>query len=961
MKEIQKNISDDQLGEIKSTIEEMEAFMSESIDWTLKSPDVSNKLQKSKKLKSYRRIVRRIARVVDQKPAIAFFGASQSGKSHLVKNLLQDDVEKKLFIYDRSTDQTIDYLKSINPEGKGNESTALVTRFVEKDSRIYGGNKPIQIELLTVKDLILCVCDGFYSVGKIDQIDFQFTEKIQECISNMTVNQGAEGGMLSEDDIYFIKGYLEKYKKGAANLFLKELEVNKFWDHLANEIDNISWNNYSKIFDIFWCEQPQFSQLFHTLLSCLGKVNFSKFIYCDFNVITRNLPEYYVNQFSEITNILDVRSLENILNESKSFAFETGKGEISHLSGDLLCALCKEIVLEIPTSEQKDSEFLHYLDILDFPGSRPGTPISVDTRVSNKDLGQALLRGKVNFLFNTYSDEFQLNNLAIVSCLAEQKDGAGQIPEILNNWINNYIGSTPVERQNSIDPIGIPPLFVILTFWNRILHYDPSSDNPDPKERLDTAFITRFNQDLLSNNTWYRDWLPHKKEFQNFYLLRDFKYCNIFEKDMSRKELEVKSDQSDYLNNANSYFQGLEEVKNYFANPHHSWESATSANKDGSDLIIKNFFQITSNLPKTNRFINIVNKTFEDFLFDLPKVKGGDSGELIRDAKRKAQDISARLGVLVEDGASLGELQELFMLREQEVYENLLLLVRSYDSISASQLKRYFTFLFQHPELKSNINNDQKLEILMEKFGYDSKEKMKEYLEKELKFDLRKLFDKDLEKMKKKSTYISEGTKDYWIENILNAEDKTFDAEIISPEVIKILSNVLSGNFMELNMVDYIADLISEYVDKGELNDKAYFMISNIISGTINNFVMTAGWKYTELEEQVRIRKIASTNNVASYDITTEEKFNIEAVELELVQNVFDNLENEVNIINESLENNHVDVISKSSTLYGLSQWQDFLKLAFMANLDSIDYDEKSNDELKEIMSKTNDLVVTIQ
>lgn len=957
----QESITVEKLKELKSNVANLDTFMSNCIVWNENSPNVSNAKQLTKKLKTYRRTIRRVINVVDQKPAIAFFGASQSGKSHLVKNLLQDETEKKFYINDRSSNKAIDYLKHINPEGNGNESTALVTRFVKHNSVHYINEKPIKAELLTVKDLILCICDGFYSVGKVDKIDFDFALKIQESIGKMVPSESNESSVLNEDDIYFIKEYLEKYKKGRASLLLSYLDSTKYWDNLASVIERISYTNFIHIFSVFWYQQPQFNQLFSKLLSSLSLLCFSKFIYCDFDIITRSLPEQYKDKFSSTVNILDVRALENILNETDSFSVDIESGQSISLSSDMLCALCKEIILELPEPKDHAVQFIDDLDILDFPGSRPGVPISLDERVTNKDLGQALLRGKVNFLFNTYSDDFKLNNLAIVSCLAEQKDGSAQIPELLNNWIINYIGDTPEEREDSIKNMGLPPLFVILTFWNKILSYDDNRDNIDPKERLDTAFKTRFYQDIFSNNSWHNDWLSHQNFFQNIYLLRDFNYCTLFKKDDDNFENGINDSQLEFYNNVKNYFLKLNEASVYFKDSQESWNAATTENLDGSDLIIKNLFHVTSNKHKTRRLIGIVNKAYTSFINNMPKPKLEDVTSLIRDAKRKSIDISTRLGMYVEEGASLGAFQELFTLNEEEVYEIILVLIKSHKILTAGQLKKYFAFLLQHPELRQDISKDEKLEILMNKMGYDSISELTKVLEVDYKFNLNKLFDKNLEKLKRKSTFIAEEIKSYWVERILNIEGSVTMSESLTDETIVTIGNSLRNNFDRINMVDHIASSISSYVDEAELSDEAYFMISNIINGIINNFVMSAGWDYTDAFDQERIRQVSEQNMVNILDVATSKRSNVERIDPAVIEGVFDDLENEVNLINESLDKgtSHT-IIGKFSSLYNLTRWQDCLKLSFMANLSSVDYNIESNNRLKEILKERENIKIAL-
>ena len=224
---------------------------------------------------------------------------------------------------------------------------------------------------------------------------------------------------------------------------------------------------------------------------------------------------------------------------------------------------------------------------------------------------------------------------------------------------------------------------------------------------------------------------------------------------------------------------------------------------------------------------------------------------------------------------------------------------------------------------------------------------------------MNKLFDKDLEKLKKKSTFISGFIKDYWIEKILNINSDIYQSDYISNESLTTIGTSLRNNFNKLNMANYIANAISSYVDEVEINDDALFMVANIISGILNNFVMTAGWEYTDDKERDRIREIASENMVNTLDSTVTRKYNLENIDQKLIEDVFDDLDNEVNIINENIESGSAEIIiNKFSSLYNLTKWQDCLKLSFMANLESVDYDIESNNNLKEILMTKDEIII---
>ena len=148
---------------------------------------------------------------------------------------------------------------------------------------------------------------------------------------------------------------------------------------------------------------------------------------------------------------------------------------------------------------------------------------------------EILKRGKISYLFNVYSDNFQISNLAVVSCMSRQLDGASLIPNLLNSWIATYIGENSIDRSNYMNTLDnqVPPLFIVLTYLNEILIYNPDKDTVDPKDKLKTVFQTRLKEDLFADFAWRTNWSisnNNSSTFKNIYLLRDFSYCQLFNK-----------------------------------------------------------------------------------------------------------------------------------------------------------------------------------------------------------------------------------------------------------------------------------------------------------------------------------------------------------------------------------------------------------------------------------------------
>lgn len=957
----EKNIATKDILSLHDEIRKVESFMHNAISWVEDSPNVSNKTMLTKRLKSYRRSVRTVEKSFPIKPALALFGASQSGKSHLVKNLLQNKNDKKLYVVDNQRGLKIDYLKSMNPEGEGNESTALVTRFVLAKQAPNPERKPIQLQLLSIKELILCVIDGFYSVSNFDDYPFEYAEEVAKATADLKSKSGELIQILKEDDIFYLKEYINKYKQSNAIQLYNEFENQNFWEELERKADILTVDDIISIFNLFWLGHKEFTALFRKLAQVLAKLNFTDHVFVDFDLLLRNIPNEYTDVIQRSTNILDVKTLDNILDGTSGFKVEDEDGNEYELTDDIICAISKEVILELDIDNIDRQEFLSKVDVLDFPGVRPGTTIHLDRVVEKKDLAQAILRGKVNFLFNSYSDELLINNLAIVTAIAEQKDGAKEIPQILENWIEHYIGDSTAERKAYLSESHYNPLFIILTFWNKILHYDAAKHNIDPGERFEKAFGTRLYEDIRSNAEWMDNWDGKGEPFKNFYLLRDFNYCGLYERDNHDHEQDIKNDQEEFFINCKNHFYEMRKVRSIFSDPEKAWRESTMPNKDGSQYIIENLFKAASNISKTKRLLNIVKKQKEQFENLFPKPHKNDLQSKIKEARRKAEDIATRLGLYMECGNAISEIKELFTISEIEIHDKLINVLKSHEVINTDQLKPYFTFLLQYPEINDYDTKEEKLNALKDRFGYDTTEEMEGYLTQSLNFDLNKLFDHRVGQLTKKSNYVAEVICKHWINLKLNTSFDHFQDDHITPSTLEQISIILQNNFMQLDMVNKVAQSIGKFIDEGELNDEAYFMVANIIYGHINEFVNTAGKKFMQSDELNELlgRADEYNFNLKILDASVEE--NMEEMIDESLEEVYDYLEKKVESINSSIDKNVVAVIQRSPSLHSWFSWQDSLKLALLANIESVEYDLESNNQLASIYEDYNNMDISLK
>ncbi|MBK8300423.1 MAG: hypothetical protein IPK90_08235 [Chitinophagaceae bacterium] len=111
----------------------------------------------------------------------------------------------------------------------------------------------------------------------------------------------------------------------------------------------------------------------------------------------------------------------NYVAETTILIFENGKEKIiSNFSKSFLCALTAELVFRLPKKLESIKPFLENTDLLDFPGARNRLGIH-EEEISSEDVPKMLLRGKVAYLFNKYSDSEMINILFSVKIMKNQR------------------------------------------------------------------------------------------------------------------------------------------------------------------------------------------------------------------------------------------------------------------------------------------------------------------------------------------------------------------------------------------------------------------------------------------------------------------------------------------------------------------------------------------------------------
>ncbi|MCC5944870.1 MAG: hypothetical protein JJT94_08035 [Bernardetiaceae bacterium] len=942
-------IPQDKLQNIANNTGQLVEVINEGIQWVNHYLKDATRADTNYDVKKYRRTLNKVKAVVTEKPVIALFGASQVGKSYMANNLLYDN-DNKLLVYNHPDNETIDFIKYINPEGKGNEATGAVTRFTadyEQDKNRF----PVKIKVFSPKDVIAILCDTYYYDFN-DRNPLPSKEHIKEHIQEIASLKGSsKQTVLNDDDIYEVKEYVEKYF--FKNSFVMELRDSGFWDVVADAISHIPHTSWVAVLEILWNKHKEISGIFRTFMNYLNELEFQTEMFVRFEALYRKSGRALIN----------VQTLQDLFDDNHSFQVQSKVGKVFTASAAKLCFVTSEIALSVSQGSIDNRPFIKEVDIIDFPGARSRPEVH---DLAEKSLLEMLLRGKVSYLFNYYSSNYKSNTLSV--CMRTQQTNVTTVPRLVNQWIEDNLGENAEERTANIKS-DISPLFIIFTWWNTQLEFKKATDDPDPSERIEKLFETRFRQEVIGDYKWHEQWMfkgGALSRFYNFYLLRDFKESlGIFNTDADGKEDPnnpfTSPEQEDFHKRYFDKFVEYHKNENrFFPNPEMNFEEASTVNKDGSELIIKNLVPVSSNTVSVPIYLNILNKSLEKAQAELDKHYHSDKAdEQIRDAARIGSELQLKMNIVFGlDAFYFGSFVEHLTVSEDEIIEFYHVLLRSEKLVRKKDTNQYILIRARSPRITSDKTFTENLEVLRQDYNRDSLEETEQFFVENEGIDLNELFYGDLHNLQNNSLILAENAKDYWIEKKLNPDKfEYFIEKGFNKNLLERLFDNLKVSFKKLKISKKIASEIREFVDVNQRIDMAEDMIAHITAGKINEFVNSVGWSYYSDEEKFKIKETNKANNLNLTIPEDKEMFySLEKTD-ELaeenrmsVERLIDYMDN----LNENLSRRPIDLetIKYVPMIRNYQRWSELMRISFIANCDIPTYNVEANQELGQILDK---------
>ena len=397
------------------------------------------------RLRRARNKVRTLERAVQRPFTVGFFGLSQAGKSYLISAL---GANAKGALDVNLGGERLNFLTHINPPGGGREATGLVTRLTRRPVSVPPGF-PVRLHLFSEADLVKVLGNTFFNDFDREQAPFEVdAERVRTHLARAEARrvQNPYPG-LDADDVVDLQDYFERRFPRS----MDPLKVD-FWPSARDLAAFLDGDARAELFSLLWGGIPELTATFRRLQEVLARLDFAATVHGELSaLVTRNAAGDWVPEAS----LVDVGILES-LGQSQNQTLRVlpevaGEKAAIAVARPELAVLTAEI--ELVLLDPPHAALLEEVDLLDFPGYRGRLSIASldEVRKQSRDdpldpVAQLVLRGKVAYLFERYTEDQEMNALVLCTPSNQQSD-VNDLGPVLTSWIDLIQGPDPKTRD----------------------------------------------------------------------------------------------------------------------------------------------------------------------------------------------------------------------------------------------------------------------------------------------------------------------------------------------------------------------------------------------------------------------------------------------------------------------------------------------------------------------------------
>ncbi len=554
----------------------------EAIDWVMQARASSQRLNAQAdslvlELRRARNTARSLGVVSGRPMTIGFFGLSQAGKSYLISSLAAGGNGRLETNYGG---ETIDFLRHVNPPGGGKEATGLVTRF-SRNATAGPDAYPVELQIFSEVDMVKILVNSYFNDFDKEQIGYTFAaDRIKALIESLKSRAGANDAGLSADDAVSLWDYVRSSFGNTTRLL-----DSTYWPEVINLAPALRLEDRAQLFSILWGEQAELSELYIGLAKVLQALGHPSKVYAPLTALIRREGDGFVQQDS-IMNVDVLESLGSPTEKSLSVLpvrEQDGQPVVAAQAVEVPLAHLAALTVELtfPLIGETQGGGVDKVDLLDFPGYRGRLNIrSVqDAGAASESSGgnpasQLILRGKVAYLFERYTDQQEMNGLVMCTASDKQSD-VKDVEPVLTRWVHRTQGATPQERQNR--KVG---LMWAITMFDKRIGASLIQDDAQVRDSWDGLMKMSFKE-RFGHCEWLQQWRPDQP-FSNTFLVRKPGMPTPFiDLDTESRELSITASVADKMDRMRGSFIENPLLAQQLSDPAEAWDAMLALNDGG--------------------------------------------------------------------------------------------------------------------------------------------------------------------------------------------------------------------------------------------------------------------------------------------------------------------------------------------------------------------------------------------
>lgn len=626
--------------------------------WVDRKADLA-RAEKSALIRDVRRVqaqARRLRHAAGRKMCVGVFGPSQAGKSYLISALGRQGAKPLMANFGG---QFVDFLADINPSGD-KESTGLVTRFTMDRPENLPEGFPVELQLFSETDIVKVLANSYvFDVDRNEEDESAHDlDAIRKRLAELETRVGQQQvGTLDSVDVVDLEDYCNRrLSKGPRIRVLKKTD---YWPTAARIAPYLSPQDRAELFGLLWENIESFSNIYRRLYKVLDNFDFSEKIYTTFEALR-----------DRATSIITVDTLSGIGDGSgdsvEAKALNGRRGRVLRSELAAITAELKIVMQDLPF------DFFQHTDLLDFPGYRNRAGIiDLESFVDRNGMRELMIRGKVAYLFERYSDDHELS--AMLLCQGPENFEIWDLCPAVYGWVCETHGATPMDRATKKTS-----LFFVQTKYDMIFQQSvgKAEDSQRFVSRLQNNLLQSYGKQALGNGdeAWPQKWAPGQS-FQNLFLLRNpaivqrgfFSYTETA--GGVHRESGVLPEVEGYIDRLRSAFIGDTTIQRYYGKPDEAWDAMMEFNDGGVGRIIRYLRPVCEPSLKRSQVASHVARLRQQIMEIMsPYYVSGNIEEAIAKRMASAQKVARQL-VQCAAAQRFGDLLSRMQLGDEELLD----------------------------------------------------------------------------------------------------------------------------------------------------------------------------------------------------------------------------------------------------------------------------------------------------